>query len=1056
MARFFIDRPIFAWVVALFIILAGIISIRLLPIAQYPNVAPPGINITITYPGASAKTLDETVVSIIEGELNGAEGLIYMTSVSQVNGVAEIMVTFEPGTNPDMAQVDIQNRLARAQPRLPAAVIQQGIQVAKANSNILMVITLSSESGMHDRFALGDFASRNIVPELQRVKGVGQTRVFGAERAMRVWLDMPKLVSYGLTAEDIGNAIRTQNAQVSSGIMGDLPSVEHQSISATLVVSGQLGSVEEFGNIILRTNKDGSSLRLKDVARIEVGGQNYSVSARKNGGPIIGIAIQPSPTSNAVDTVNNVRERLDTLQQYFPEGMEYDVPIDASEFIRISIQKVVETLLEAILLVFIVMFVFLQNLRYTLIPTIVVPIALLGTFSVLLVAGFSINVLTMFAMVLAIGILVDDAIVVVENVERIMAEEGLSPRDATVKAMSQITGAIIGITVVLVSVFIPMAFFGGSVGNIYRQFSITMSVSILFSALLALSLTPALCATLLKPVIRGQHHAKRGFFGWFDRRFNGAANVYQRLVHAILGKSGRYLVVYVLIVVLGVFLMLRLPTSFLPDEDQGRIFTITQLPPGATAARSTAVAEQIEDFYRQQPEVKTVVSIIGTNFFGAGQNMVNMFVALKDWSERPGPEHSADALAKRAFMALMPMKEAFSVAINLPPIPELGNGTGFSVRLQDRGSVGAETLLEARNQFLQLASQSKVMNNVRVEGVEDAPQLQLVIDRDKAYTLGVNFADINRLLSSALGSSYINDFPNKGRMQRVIVQADAQYRMQPEDLLRLQLRNAEGKMLPLSAFASTRWINGPMQVIRYNGYPAYRISGQAAPGFSTGEAMAEVEKMMAQMPQGIGYEWTGISREERISGAQAPLLLGLSFLAVFLCLAALYESWSIPFAVVLAVPLGVLGSLLAATIMGMPNDVYFKVGLIAIMGLSAKNAILIIEFAKDLQAEGYNLVEATQMACKQRFRPILMTSFAFILGVLPLALATGAGSAAQRAIGVGVFGGMISATVLAIFLVPVFFVAVRSVFKGSARQQAFYHQQAEERMFHPVEKRDEP
>lgn len=1032
MSYFFIHRPIFAWVVAFFIILAGIISIQLLPVAQYPSVAPPSINITVTYPGASAKTLDETVVSIIEGEINGAEGLIYMTSVSQVNGVAEIQVTFDTDINPDMAQVDIQNRLARATPRLPQAVTQQGIQVAKSNSNILLVITLASQSGKFDSFDLGDYASRNLVPALQRIKGVGQTRVFGSERALRVWLDMPKLVSYGLSADDVIGAIRNQNAQISSGIIGDLPSIEYQDMSATLVISGQLTNVKGFENIVIKARNNGAMLKLKDIARIELGGQNYSVTARKNGGSIIGIAIQPSPSANAVETVANVREKLTELQKYFPDGMEYDVPIDASLFIKISIEKVVETLLEAVLLVFLVMFLFLQNIRYTLIPTIVVPIALLGTFSILLALGLSINVLTMFAMVLAIGILVDDAIVVVENVERIMTEEGLSPVDATIKAMKQITGAIVGITVVLVSVFIPMAFFGGSVGNIYKQFSVTMTVSILFSAFLALSLTPALCATLLKPgVVHGDH--KKGFFASFNRFFDRASSKYESLILGILKKTARYAVIYLLIIGVGVFLFLRLPTSFLPDEDQGRIFMITQLPPGATAQRSTEVAKKIEDFYSKQPEVQTVVSIIGTNFFGAGQNMVNMFVALKDWDERPSKEHSADALAKRAFMHFMPMKEAFSVAINLPPIPELGNGSGFSVRLQDRGTLGYQALKDARDQLMQLASKSKVVANVRVEGVEDAPQLEMNIDREKAFAMGISFTDINHLFSTALGSSYVNDFPNKGRMQRVIVQADAPYRMQGDDLLKLHLRNAEGKMVPVSAFASMKWITGPMQVIRYNSYPAYRISGVAAPGFSTGQAMQEIEKLIAQLPKGIGYEWTGISREERISGSQAPLLFGLSFLAVFLCLAALYESWSIPFAVMLAVPLGILGSLLAATIMDMPNDVYFKVGLIAIMGLSAKNAILIIEFAKDLQEQGMELLDAIKLACKLRFRPILMTSFAFVLGVLPLAMATGAGSAAQRAIGTGVMGGMLSATFLAIFLVPVFFVVVKRLFPGKKK-----------------------
>ncbi len=1024
MPAFFIDRPIFAWVIALFITLAGALAITQLPVTQYPTVAPPSINITATYPGASAKILDESVVSIIENELNGVDGIIYMQSVSQVNGQAEIMVTFNPGTDAGMAQVDVQNRLARAAPRLPQAVNQQGIKVEKASSNVLMIVTLSSSNEAHDRFALGDYMSRNILPELQRTPGVGQVRLFGAERAMRVWLDMDKLVGYGLTPEDVSIALKAQNAQVSSGIVGDLPSTEGQTIAATLVLEGQLKTPEEFGEVVLRARQDGSSVRLKDVARIVVGGQEYAVSARRSGHPIIGVAIQPTPSSNAMETAKEVRKRLDNLERYFPAGMEYGIPIDASLFIKISIFKVVETLFEAMALVFVVMFVFLQSMRYTLIPAIVVPVALLGTFSVLYSVGFSINVLTMFAMVLAIGILVDDAIVVVENVERLMAEEGLSPRQATLKAMQQITGAIIGITVVLVSVFVPMAFFGGSVGNIYRQFSVTMVVSILLSAFLAMSLTPALCASLLRPIDPAHPRHDSGFFGWFNRRFRQGAASYQRLVGGVLGRTGRYLAVYLAIIAAVALMALRLPSSFLPDEDQGRLFAITQLPPGATAARTTEVARQIEDYFLSQPEVHDVISIVGTNFFGAGQNMLNTFVPLKDWNARQGEAHGADAVAKRAFGALMPIKDAFTVVINPPPIPELGNGTGFSLRLQDRGGLGHTALLAARNQLMVEAAKSGVITGMRNEGVEDSPQLELTLDRRKAYALGVGFEDINAMISVAMGSRYVNDFPNQGRMQRVIVQADALQRMQPEDLLKLQVRNREGRMVPFSAFASTRWITGPMQLVRYNGYPAYRISGMAAPGHSTGEAMAEVERLMQDMPQGIGFEWTGMSREEQISANQMPLLLTLSILAVFLCLAALYESWSVPFAVMLVVPLGVLGSLAAATLLGMPNDVYFKVGLIAIIGLSAKNAILIIEFAKHLLAAGHPLLEATLEACRQRFRPILMTSMAFILGVLPLAIATGAGSAGQRAIGTGVMGGMITATVLAIFLVPVFFVVV--------------------------------
>ncbi len=1024
MARFFIDRPIFAWVMAIFISLAGLLALSQLPVAQYPSVAPPSVNITATYPGASAQTLDETVVSVIENELNGAEGMIYTQSVSQVNGVAEIMVTFAPGTDPSLAQVDIQNRLQRASPRLPQAVNQQGIKVEKANANVLMIVTLKSTDSSANRFSIGDYMARNIMPAIQRTPGVGQARLFGAERAMRVWLDMDRLNAVNMTPADVVAAIRAQNAQVSSGILGDLPNAEGQGIAATLVVQGQLSSPEAFGEIVVRTGDDGSPLRLKDLARISVGGQNYSAFARQGEAPLVGLAIQPSPSSNAVETAREVRARLDELQQYFPPGMSYDVPVDSSLFISISIKKVFITLVEAMALVFLVMFVFLQGMRYTLIPAIVVPVSLLGTCMVLYAAGFSINVLTMFAMVLAIGILVDDAIVVVENVERIMDEEGLPPREATIKAMKQITGAVVGITVVLVSVFIPMGFFGGSVGNIYRQFSLTMAVAILFSAFLALSLTPALCATLLKPATAGHARPDRGFFAWFNRRFDRGVGSYTRLVTRILGRRGVFLLAYAVIIGTVALLFLRLPTGFLPDEDQGRIFTVTQLPPGATAERSVAVARQIEAYYAEQPEVNKVVSVIGTNFFGAGQNMINSFVSLKPWDERPGYEHSAQALVGRAMGGLMGIRDAFAVPINPPPIPELGNGVGFSVRLQDRAALGHEALLAARNQLLALAAQHPVIGSLRVEGVEDAPQLRLDIDRERAYTLGVSFEAINALLSTALGSSYVNDFPNAGRMQRVIVQADVRHRMQPENLLALNVRNAHGQMVPLSAFATTRWTSGPVQLVRYNGYPAYRMAGTAAPGHSSGEAMAAIETLMRELPAGVGYEWTGISREERISGAQMPLLMGLSVLAVFLCLAALYESWAIPFAVMLVVPLGLLGSLLGVTVLGMPNDIYFKVGLIAIIGLSAKNAILIIEFARHLQAEGMALLEATVTACRQRLRPILMTSFAFIMGVLPLATATGAGAAGQRAIGTGVMGGMITATVLAIFLVPVFFVTV--------------------------------
>jgi multidrug efflux pump len=1038
MAKFFIDRPIFAWVIALFILVLGGVAIKQLPVAQYPSVAPPSINVSATYPGASAQTLEDSVLSVIEQEMNGSPGLIYMESVAQANGGGQITLTFESGTNADLAQVDVQNRLARASPRLPAAVTQQGVRVEKSRSNFLLFTILSSDNPALDPVALGDYASRTVLPEIQRIPGVGQAQLFGTERAMRIWIDPAKLVSFNLSASDVNAAIRAQNAQVSSGSIGDLPNVAGQGIAATVVVNGQLSSVEQFGNIVLRANTDGSSVRLKDVARLELGGQNYATSARLNGKPSTGIGVQLSPTGNALATAKAVRARMEELSKFFPQGVKWAIPYDSSRFVSISIAQVVETLAEAMILVFLVMFLFLQNFRYTIIPTIVVPVSLLGTFAVLLTLGFSINVLTMFGMVLVIGIVVDDAIVVVENVERIMSEEGLPPREATRKAMGQISGAIIGVTVVLVSVFVPLAFFGGAVGNIYRQFSAVMLASILFSAFMALSLTPALCATLLKPVEAGHHHDKRGFFGWFNRGFSRTAKGYENVVARILGKAGRYLIVYAAIIAAVGVLFVRLPTSFLPNEDQGYMLVNVQLPPGATIARTTSVMEKVEEFILKQPEVQSMVGVLGFSFSGQGQNAALAFVTLKDWDQRKGPEHTAQAISGRAFGALSGVRDAFIFALSPPPIPELGSAQGFNFRLQDRGGNGRTALVAARNQLLGMAAQSKIVAGVRPDGLEDAPQLRLDIDREKASALGVGFDAINATLSTSLGSSYINDFPNRGRLQRVVVQADAPSRMQPDDLLKLNVSNAQGKLVPMSAFATTRWITGPMQTIRYNGYPAMRIAGEAAPGRSSGEAMDEMERLAAQLPAGFAFEWTGQSREEKLSGAQALILLGFSLLAVFLCLAALYESWSIPLAVILVVPLGILGALLGANMRGFSNDVYFKVGLITIIGLSAKNAVLIIEYAKDLHAQGMDLIEAVLQACHLRFRPIVMTSLAFILGVLPLVIASGAGSASQRAIGTGVMGGMITATTLAVLFVPVFFVVVRRIFKGSERQRRIY------------------
>jgi multidrug efflux pump len=1027
MPRFFIDRPIFAWVIALFILVFGGVAITQLPIAQYPTVAPPSIVISATYPGASAKTLDESVISVIELELNGAPGLAYMESVSQANGTGTITVTFETGTNVDLAQVEVQNRLSRATPRLPAAVTQQGVKVDKSRSNFLMFVMLSSSNPAYDPIALGDYASRNIIPELQRVAGIGQAQLFGTERAMRIWVDPSKLVSYGLSMADVNNAIKAQNALVSGGSIGDRPNTSEQPVTATVVVSGQLADVNQFGNIILRAKTDGSTVRLKDVAKLELGAQTYSTYARLNGKPATGIGLQLSTTGNALQSAELVKARMAELKRYFPQGVDFSIPYDTSGFVKISISQVVETLIEAIVLVFLVMYLFLQNIRYTLIPTLVVPVALLGTFGVMSVFGFSINVLTMFGMVLAIGILVDDAIVVVENVERLMAQEGLSPLEATRKAMGQISGAIIGITVVLVSVFIPMAFFSGSVGNIYRQFSLSMVASMLFSAFLALSLTPALCATLLKPVPH-DHHEKGGFFGWFNRAFTSTTHGYESWAKRLVKRGGRVLIVYALIVAAVGWMYVRMPSSFLPNEDQGNLIVNVQLPPGATSNRTEAVISQVEQFFLHQPEVQSVVGVVGFSFSGSGQNAALGFVTLKDWDERKGAQHSAQALAGRAFGALMGVRDAFIYPLNPPAIRELGNATGFSVRLQDRAGLGHDALLAARNQLLGMAAQNKMLSGVRPDGLEDAPQLQIDIDRDKAQALGLSFDSINTTISTALGSSYVNDFPNQSRMQRVVVQADAKDRMQPEQILKLNVINSAGQSVPLSAFATTRWVTGQVQAVRYNGYPAMRIAGDAAAGFSTGQAMLEIEEMAKTLPEGISVEWTGLSREEKLSGSQATILLAFSLLAVFLCLAALYESWSIPLAVLLVVPLGILGTLLGANFRDLPNDVYFKVGLITIMGLSAKNAILIIEFAKELQEKGMSAMEATLEACHLRFRPIIMTSLAFILGVLPLAIASGAGSAAQRAIGTGVISGMVAATVLAVFFVPVFFVVVRRFF----------------------------
>ncbi|MDB6137857.1 MAG: acrB, partial [Verrucomicrobiaceae bacterium] len=992
MARFFIDRPVFAWVVSLLIMLLGGLAIRSLPVAQYPSIAPPSVSVTALYPGASAETLQATVTSVIEQQFNGIDGLLYMSSASEAAGQSTITLYFRPGTDPDIAQVQVQNKLQLAMPSLPASVQQTGVTVAKATRNYLMFFTLSSTDGSMDEIALGNYLAANVLDPIRRVQGVGEASLFGTEYAMRIWMNPEKLNSFGMTANDIIGALQSQNTQVPVGQLGALPAKPGQELNVTMQGQATLTSVEEFGDILLRVNADGSRVRLKEVARVELGGQNYGSQARVDGRPSAAVAIKLNPTANALATAQAVRDRVEELQHYFPPGLRVDYPYDSSSFVRISIEEVVKTLGEAVILVFLVMYLFLQNIRTTIIPTIVVPVALLGTFAALSAFGFSINVLTMFGMVLAIGILVDDAIVVVENVERIMSEEGLSPREATRKAMGQITGALIGITLVLTAVFIPMAFFGGSVGAIYRQFSLSLVASMLFSVLLAMSLTPALCATLLKPVEKGHHHEKRGFFGWFNRTFAAGTTRYQKMVGGMLRHTIFYILIYAGIIAAVVMLYLRLPSSFLPDEDQGYFITAVQLPVGAAQERTMNVLKSVEDYYLKQPEIDSLIVIGGFSFNGRGQNAALAFVRLKDWSERIGAEHKVQAVIGRAFVGLSSVKDAIIFPVNPPPISELGNATGFDLQLQDRSNLGHEALLNARNQLLGMAATNPHVAGVRPQGLEDAAQLKIDIDKDKASALGLSLADVNITLQTAFGSAYVNNFMNGNRVQQVLVQLDAPFRMQPDDIGKVYVRNKGGTSVPLSAIATVNWIYGAPKLERYNGFPSINIVGTAPPGRSSGEAMDAMEDMARKLPKGIGFEWTGQSYEERLSGSQAPALFALSVVIVFLCLAALYESWSIPLSVMLVVPLGVLGALLAVQLRGLPNDVYFKVGLLTIIGLSTKNAILIIEFAKDLQAEGKGLIEATLEAVHLRLRPILMTSFAFILGVMPLALSHGAGS----------------------------------------------------------------
>ncbi len=1037
-AKFFIDRPIFAWVIALIILLNGALALRQLPVASYPAVAPPALSITINYPGASAQVVEETAVALIEQEMNGIERLLYVDSASEL-GIGTITLTFEAGTNLDLASVETQNRIKRAEARLPEDVRRLGVTVAKSARNYLMFMSLYSPDKSLDYVGLGSYVAANVLENIRRVPGVGEAILFGTEYSMRLWLKQDRLNAFGLTAADVTKAVRAQNVQLATGELGQLPAAEGQQLNAVIVTSSRLATVEEFGNVIVRANANGSAVRVRDVARVELGAQDYSIAARMDGQPAASIAVRLSPGANALETANAVKAKMTELSRYFPKGVEWVVPYDTSKFVEASIKEVVITLAEAMLLVVLVMYLFLENIRATFIPTIVVPVALVGAMVGLYAAGYSINVLTLFAMVLAIGIVVDDAIVVVENVERIMSEEGLPPREATRKAMDQIVGAIIAITLVLSAVFIPMAFFGGSTGAIYRQFAVTLVLTMGFSALMALTLTPALCATLLKHEPGHDVLPSTGFFGWFNRFFARTTTGYRNTVRRIIGKPLRWLLLYAVIIGATGWFFTKLPGSFLPEEDQGYFISVIQLPPGATRERTLEVLSSAEQFYLKQTEVEHVIGVAGFSFFGRGQNAAITFVRLKGWDERPAKESSATSVVQRANMAFFRIKQAMIFAINVPPIPELAAVGGFDFRLQDRGGLGREKLLEARNMALGLAGQNPALMGVRPEGQEAGPQLSLDIDRLKARALGVDIADLNETLQSVLGVAYINDFVRQGRILRVQMQAEESARRTPEEILRIPVKNVRGEMIPLAELAKPSWIVGSPKLDRYNGLPSMKISGSPAPGRSTGDALAAMEDVAKKLPPGIGFEWSATSFEERQSGSQAPFLFGISLIVVFLCLAALYESWSIPFSVMLVVPLGVFGAVTAVMLRGLPNDVYFKVGLIAIIGLSAKNAILIIEFARELQERGMDLVEATLEACRLRFRPILMTSIAFIFGVLPLAISTGAGANSRHAIGTGVMGGMIAATVLAVFLVPLFFVVVRRIFPGHARHHEEKH-----------------
>lgn len=1043
MSRFFINRPIFAWVLAIVVMLAGVLAIRGLPIAQYPSIAPPAISITASYPGASARTLEDTVTQVIEQKMKGLDGLMYMSSTSESSGSVTLTLTFSAETDPDTAQVQVQNKLALATPLLPQEVQRQGVAVAKSARNFLMVVGFVSEDGSMTNIDIGDYVAANVQDIISRVDGVGEVQLFGSQYAMRVWLDPARLQNYKLTPADVSAAIVAQNAQVSAGQLGGLPASAGQQLNATVTAQSRLQTPEQFRAILLKTNTDGSVVRLSDVATVELGGESYNVVARYNGNPASGIGIKLASGANALDTANGVRKALADLEPFFPAGLKTVVPYDTTPFVALSIEKVVHTLIEAVVLVFLVMYLFLQNFRATLIPTIAVPVVLLGTFAILYAFGYSINTLTMFAMVLAIGLLVDDAIVVVENVERVMTEEKLSPLEATRKSMDEIKGALVGIAMVLSAVFVPMAFFGGSTGVIYRQFSITLVSAMALSVLVALILTPALCATLLKPSHVHNNHSLTGrFFNGFNRGFDKTNQGAQSFVGRMIRQSKRYLVIYGLLAGGMVYIFSQLPSAFLPDEDQGILFNQVVLPAGATTEQTLEVVKKMEQhFLKDQSEaVKSIFTVAGFSFAGSGQNAAIGFVNLKHWDERQRPDLSVGAVAGKAMGFFATIKEAFVFAFPPPAVVELGTANGFNIYLQDRAGVGHDQLLQARNMLLGMAGQSPMLAGVRPNGQEDTPELKLDIDLAKAEALGVSQSNINSTLATAWGSSYVNDFIDRGRVKKVFLQGQPDSRMAPEDLAKWYVRNNKGDMVPFSAFASSHWSYGSPRLERYNGFSAMEIQGAAAPGYSTGQAMDEMERLVKQLPAGIGYEWTGISYQERLSGGQAPLLYALSLLVVFLCLAALYESWSVPAAVMMIVPLGVLGAALAAWLGNLSNDIYLQVGLLTTIGLASKNAILIVEFAIARMEQGLGLVDAAIEAVRLRLRPILMTSMAFICGVLPLAVASSAGSGAQNALGISVIGGTLASSILAVIFVPLFFVLVRRLFPQKANTEGAQHE----------------